>query len=52
MKKAKSDKIRSLIDSAGGSFSKDLGIDLRSSRRREVFRWFLAAIFFGAVLAK
>jgi len=52
MGKAKADKIKSLMESAGGSYSKSLGIDLRSSRRREVFRWLLAAILFGARISE
>lgn len=52
MGKAKADKIRSLMESAGGRFSKELGIDLRSSKPREIFRWFLAAILFGARISE
>lgn len=52
MGKAKTDKIRSLIESAGGRFSKELGIDLHSSKPREIFRWFLAAILFGARISE
>ena len=52
MGKTKADKIQSLMESAGGSFSKVLGMDLRSSRRQEVFRWFLAAILFGARISE
>ncbi len=52
MGKAKTDEIKSLMESAGGSFSKGLGIDLHSSRRRDVFRWFLAAILFGARISE
>jgi endonuclease III len=52
MGKTKADKIQSLMESTGGSFSKVLGMDLRSSRRQEVFRWFLAAILFGARISE
>jgi hypothetical protein len=52
MSKTKADKIRNLMESAGGSFSKGLGIDLRSSRPQEIFRWFLAAIFFGTRISE
>ncbi len=52
MGKARADKIKSLMESAGGRYSKSLGIDLRSSRRREVFRWFLASILFGARISE
>jgi endonuclease III len=52
MGKAKADKIRSLMESAGGRFSKELGIDLCSSKPREIFRWFLAAILFGARISE
>lgn len=52
MGKAKADIIRDLMESAGGSFSKGLGIDLGSSRSGEIFKWFLAAILFGARISQ
>lgn len=52
MGRARADKIRSLMEAAEGRFSKDLGIDLRPSGPREIFRWFLAAILFGARISE
>ncbi len=52
LKKAKADVMRSLMESSGGSFSKGLGIVLRSSKPGEIFRWFLAAIFFGSRISE
>ena len=37
-----------LIERWGGRFSADLGIDLESGNAKEVFKWFLASILFGA----
>ncbi len=48
MGKFKADTIQNLMESAGSTFSKDLGIDLRSSKPGEIFKWLLAAILFGA----
>jgi endonuclease III len=42
---------RSLADFVkvtGGRFSTELGIDIESGKSSEIFRWFLAAILFGA----
>lgn len=36
-----------LLDRVPGRFSRELGLDLASGRRRDVFLWFLAAILFG-----
>lgn len=37
-----------LIDRYGGRFSTGLGLRLAANRPREIFRWFLAAVLFGA----
>jgi hypothetical protein len=36
------------VKAAGGRFSVELGIDLPSGKPSEIFKWFLAAILFGA----
>ncbi len=35
----------------GGRFATALGIDLRSRKRQELFKWFLAAVLFGAPIS-
>lgn len=40
------------MESTGGTFSKALGIDVRSAKSGEIFRWFLAAILFGARISE
>lgn len=45
---ASADIVASLLQSMGGAFSRELGIDLSSGSRLEVSRWFLAAKLFGA----
>ena len=42
------DKLKSVVEKGGGSFSRSLGIDLRSGKSEEIFKWFLASILFGA----
>lgn len=37
-----------LIDSLGGSFSRELGINLEKADSAEIFKWFLASKLFGA----
>lgn len=37
-----------IVESAGGRFSRELGIDLDAGRPDDVFRWFLASVLFGA----
>jgi hypothetical protein len=37
-----------LVKTVGGSFCAELGIDVRSGADAEIFKWFLAAILFGA----
>jgi hypothetical protein len=52
MGKVKADTIRNLMESTGPTFSKGLGIDLGSSKPGEIFKWFLAAILFGARISE
>lgn len=42
-----SKKEEELLRNFGLLYSKELGIDLPSGRENEVFKWFLASIFFG-----
>ncbi len=42
------DKLKSLVERGGGSFSLSLGIELRGRKSEEIFKWFLASILFGA----
>ncbi|MDH5714912.1 MAG: hypothetical protein OEZ30_05050, partial [Candidatus Aminicenantes bacterium] len=42
------DKLKSVVEKAGGSFSRSLGIELRQGKSEEIFKWFLASILFGA----
>ncbi len=41
-----------LVDTLGGRFSKSLGIDLASGDAREIFKWFIAAMLFGARISE
>jgi hypothetical protein len=41
-----------LVRSLGGRFSSELGIDVTSGDAREIFKWFLAAILFGARISQ
>lgn len=43
---------RSLVERYGGLYSRTLGIDLRNGRREDVFKWFLAALLFGARISE
>ena len=40
--------IKKLINSIGGRFSRELGIDLSKGNSTEIFKWFLASKLFGA----
>jgi endonuclease III len=44
--------IRKLLEALGGRFSKALGIDLEGGDSEEVFKWFLAAILYGARISE
>jgi len=41
-----------LVRSLGGRFSSELGIDVVGGDQRELFKWFLAAILFGARISQ
>jgi endonuclease III len=42
------DIVRLLMDAMGGTFSRELGIDLSTTSRRELGKWFLACKLYGA----
>jgi len=44
--------IRALLDRLGGRFSTVLGINLDQGDSREVFKWFLASILYGARISE
>jgi len=44
--------IERFIKTVGGQFSRQLGIDLASNESPQVFRWFLAAVLFGARISE
>lgn len=44
--------LRTLIDKYGEKYSKTLGIDLSEAEDREVFKWFLASMLFGAPITE
>ena len=46
------DKLKSLAEKGGGSFSLSLGIELRGGKSEEIFKWFLASILFGARISE
>lgn len=41
------EKIRLLLKISPQTYSEELGIDLKSKREEEIFKWFLASILFG-----
>lgn len=41
-------KIKLLLETFPRTYSEELGIDLKSKKSSEIFKWFLASIFFGA----
>lgn len=41
-----------LVHTRGGRYSKALGIDLASGESEEIFKWFLAALLFGARISE
>jgi len=45
---ASADIVASLLQTMGGTFSRELGIELSSCSRLELSKWFLAAKLFGA----
>jgi endonuclease III len=44
----KPDGLKMLVEKLGARYSEILGINLESRREEEIFKWFLAAILFGA----
>ena len=44
--------LKKLIESVGGRFSVALGIDLSLQNPEEIFKWFLASVFFGARISE
>lgn len=44
--------IRNLLKSFGQTYSEELGIDLKSGKSSEIFKWFLASILFGARISE
>ena len=44
--------VQALIKQHQGRFSVELGIDLSSGRSREIFKWFLASVLFGARISE
>lgn len=55
MKQVRSQRERTLagvVQKLGGRFSLQLGIDLSKADPREIFKWFLAAVLFGARISE
>lgn len=52
MKEKGHPKLKGLIERLGSRFSLSLGINLSSGDKREVFKWFLASILFGARISE
>lgn len=48
----KSQSLRFLVESFGEKYSEMLGINLAEGKEKEVFKWFLAAILFGAPITE
>jgi hypothetical protein len=46
------EELGTLLESFGRKYSEMLGIDLLSERDEEIFKWFLAAVFFGAPITE
>ena len=44
--------IKSLLSNFGQSYSEELGIDLKSGKSGEIFKWFLTSILFGARISE
>ncbi len=44
--------IASLISNIGGRYSQGLGIELNLKKSKEIFKWFLASILFGARISE
>ena len=48
----KRDSLQILLEKLGTRYSEILGIDLKSRREEEIFKWFLASILFGAPITE
>lgn len=48
----KSGGLADFVHTTGGTFSRQLGIDVESREPEELFKWFLAAILFGARISE
>jgi endonuclease III len=48
----KLESLKALVENFGKEYSVILGIDLKSGRNEEVFKWFLASILFGAPITE
>jgi len=48
----KRESLQTLIERLGTRYSEILGIDLKSRREEEIFKWFLASILFGAPITE
>jgi endonuclease III len=48
----KQDTLRLLVEKYGQKYSETLGIDLSSRKDEEIFKWFLAAMLFGAPITE
>lgn len=45
-------RARSLVEQFGGCYYRELGIDLASGKPGEIYKWFLAAVLFGARISE
>jgi hypothetical protein len=44
--------VKALVENFGKPYSEVLGIDVSSGKEEKIFRWFLAAILFGAPITE
>jgi hypothetical protein len=52
VKRLKKEKLRALIEDFGQKYSEILGIDMSKRKEEEIFKWFLAAVLFGAPITE
>ncbi len=50
--KAQKGVVNNLVKNLGGRFSRTLGVNLSPGDAKEIFKWFLASIFFGARISE
>jgi len=48
----KNESVKALVESLGQKYSEALGIDLSTENDKEVFKWFLASLLFGAPITE